>query len=84
MNAIRNRVDQVNAAGGELLEGLKQGQTVTIQAGPFAGYDALFDASLSGNERVRVLLKLMGDRRVPLEIPAGQIQLKKPAWEQSR
>ena len=77
VNAIRNRVEQVNAAGGEVLAGLKKGQAVTIQAGPFAGYDAIFDARLSGNERVRVLLKLLDQGQLPVELPAGQIR----AWQ---
>ena len=79
VNAIRNRVEQVNAAGGELLEGLKKGQTVTIQAGPFAGYEAIVDARLSGNERVRVLLKLLDKGQLPVELPAGQLQPQQ-AW----
>ena len=79
INAIRNRVEVINIAGGEVLAGLKPGDLVMINAGPFAGYEALFDASLPGNERVRVLLKLIGDRRMLLDLPAGQIQLKKQA-----
>ena len=77
IQAIRRRVDEINASGGEVLDGLNPGDTVTLQAGPFAGYEAIFDARLSGNERVRVLLKMLGGRQMPLEIPAGQIQRKK-------
>jgi transcriptional antiterminator RfaH len=73
VNAIRRRVEQVNAAGGEVLHGLKKGQTVAIQAGPFEGYKAIFDTRLSGNERVRVLLDLLDRGQVPVELPAGQI-----------
>ena len=77
MQAIRLRVDQVNAAGGEQLDGLKQGETVLIQDGPFAGHEAIFDTCISGNERVRVLLKLLRNRQLPVELPTGQIQRKK-------
>ena len=84
IQAIRRRVDEINAAGGEVLEGLNPGDAVTVQAGPFAGYEAIFDARLSGNERVRILLKMLGDRRLPLDIPAGQIQRKKRSTERSR
>ena len=79
VNTIRNHVEQVNAAGGELLKGLKKGQSVKIQAGPFAGYEAIFDARLSGNERVRVLLNLLDKGQLPVELPAGQIQPQR-AW----
>jgi transcriptional antiterminator RfaH len=72
--AIRKRVDEINAAGGEIFHGLKRGEAVTIQAGPFAGYEAIFDMRVSGTERVRVLLKLLSRQEVPLELSAGQIQ----------
>ena len=77
INAIRKRVDEINAAGGELLDALKPGDAVVIQDGPFAGYEAIFDARLPGTERVRVLLKLLQKRLVPVDLPAGQIQQKK-------
>jgi transcription elongation factor/antiterminator RfaH len=74
--AIRRRVDEINAAGGELFHDLKAGDIVTIREGPFSGYDAIFDARLSGEERVRVLLQLLNIRKFPLELPASQIQRK--------
>ena len=79
INAIRRRVDEVNTSDAELLKGLSQGQLVTIQAGPFAGHEAIFDARLSGDERVRVLLKLINKQQLPLELPFGQIKLKEKA-----
>jgi transcriptional antiterminator RfaH len=76
IRAIQKRVEEVNAAGGELFDGLKAGDVVYIQDGPFAGYEAIFDARLPGSERVRVLLKLLQARRVPVVLPAGQVQRK--------
>jgi transcriptional antiterminator RfaH len=73
VHTIRNRVDEINAAGGDVLEGMKKGQTVAIHAGPFAGYTAIFDTRLSGNERVRVLLELLDSGQLPVELPTGQI-----------
>jgi transcription antitermination factor NusG len=78
--AIRRRVDEINTAGagcGELFDGLKSGDMVTIQDGPFKGYEAIFNARLSGDERVRVLLKILNRQQFPLELPGGQIQRKK-------
>ena len=69
-------VDAINQAGGEILDGLKHGETIKINSGPFMGYEALFDACMPGGERVRVLLKLLEKRLVPLELPTGQIQQK--------
>ena len=77
VSAIRRHVDGINAAGGELFAGLKAGDAVSIQDGPFAGYEAIFDARLPGNQRVRVLLQLLTKQSVPLELPSGQVQRKK-------
>jgi transcriptional antiterminator RfaH len=75
--AIRRRVGEIDAAGGELFDGLKTGDIVTVQDGPFKGYEAIFDARLSGDERVRVFLKLLSRGQVPVVLPSGQIQRKK-------
>jgi transcription antitermination factor NusG len=74
MQAIRRRVDEINAAGGELLESLTHGLPVTIHSGPFEGYEAIFDAALPGTERVRVLLTLLKNRQMSVELPAGQVR----------
>ena len=76
VQAIRQRVKQVNAAGGEQHPGLKPGQEVVISGGPFSGYEAVFDLSLHGTERVRILLQLLTKQQIPLELPAGYIQQK--------
>jgi transcriptional antiterminator RfaH len=75
---LKKRVSEIVAAGGELFDGLKSGDTIIISDGPFAGYEALFDTRLPGNERVRVLLQLLNDqRKVPLELKASQIMRKR-------
>ncbi len=74
VHALRQRVDEINAAGGEQLNGLKRGEAVVISAGPFSGYEAIFDQSLQGSERGRVLLKLLAKKQLPLEFPASSIQ----------
>ena len=77
---IKRKVDEINTAGGELFHELKQGDLVEIQSGPFAGYEAIFDARLPGSERVRVLLKMLQGRSAnfaKMEIQAGLLELKK-------
>jgi transcription antitermination factor NusG len=74
IHAIHKRVEEINSAGGEELDGLKAGDPVWIQDGPFKGYEALFDSRLPGNERVRVLLKFLSNRQVPMELHASQIK----------
>ena len=77
VNTIRKQVSTINAAGGENLHGLVSGDEVVIQDGPFVGYKAIFDLSLPGNERVRVLLKLLENQNMRLELPASQVQKRK-------
>jgi len=74
IDAIRYKVDQINAAGGEQLDKLKPGDIVTVQEGPFKGYEAILDVCLSGEARVRILLNLLNRPQVRLELPGGQIQ----------
>lgn len=78
VQAIRRHVEEINAAGGEQFVDLKQGETVTIQGGPFDGYEAIFDTRVAGTERVRVLLKLLRVRQIKVELPDGQIQRRRP------
>jgi len=74
VDAIRAQVNASMAAGGELICGLKQGDCVTIRSGPFAGYNAIFDAQISGSDRVRVLLALLNDRLVAMELREVQLE----------
>ena len=77
VQAVKKKVDDINAAGGEIFDGLKQGDLVEIRSGPFAGYEAIFDARLPGRERVRVLLKLLQGKSAKMEVPAGLLERKK-------
>jgi transcription antitermination factor NusG len=78
IHAIKRRIKEISEAGGEDFVGLKPGDKVWIHDGPFAGYQAIFDARLPGKERVRVLLQLLNDQRiVPVELESRQIRRKK-------
>lgn len=74
ITALRRHVKEVIAAGGELFYGLEPGDPVEIRDGPFAGYEGIFDARLSGTDRVRVLLKMLNDRYVAMDVRAGQLK----------
>lgn len=76
IHAIKRRVEEIASAGGEIFDGLKPGDVVRINYGPFEGYEAIFDARVPGTERVRVLLQLLNSRRVPVELDASRIQQK--------
>jgi transcription antitermination factor NusG len=65
------------AAGGIVFDGLKHGDGVVIEHGPFEGYEAIFDQRLPGTERVRVLLQFLSNQRqLPVEIDASKIRKK--------
>lgn len=77
IHEIINKVDELNSHCGKPLLGIKTGDRVLIESGMFEGYEAIFDISLSGNERVRVLLQLMGQNRsLPVILPAHQIKAR--------
>ncbi len=71
---IRVKVQAIADAGGENLSGLKPGDLVRVQDGPFAGYEAIFNERLPGTERVRVLLEFLNRRQVVVELRAAQIE----------
>lgn len=72
--AIQEKVEHFNAPGKYLSEEFRSGEVVTIETGPLAGYRAIFDARLPGNERVRVLLQLLSDRQICVELSVNQIR----------
>ena len=77
IHAVRIRVEEIAEAGGEFYDGLKQGDPVRISSGPFAGYEAIFDMRLPGSERVRVLIQMLSDRKISVDLKAGQVERKR-------
>jgi transcription antitermination factor NusG len=75
--AIRQRLDEIASAGGEVFDDLHKGDTVRINFGPFEGFEAIFDTRLPGSERVRVLLEFLNHRYIPIELEAGHLQAKR-------
>jgi transcriptional antiterminator RfaH len=73
INAIRGKVDEINAAGGQQRMGIQPGTTVKIEKGPFEGYEGVIDARIPGKERVRVLLKMLQNRKVPVDLPLENV-----------
>lgn len=77
ITALERRLEELARADVENQSGLKTGDRIIIDHGPLKGYEGLFDVNLPGTERVRILLKFINSRRVPVEIPAGYISKKK-------
>ena len=74
LHPIRDHLAQINRTDGQPAKKLTHGEKVVIQAGPFMGYDAIFDSYLPGNERVRVLLQLLHDRQVKLDLSGVSLE----------
>ncbi|HEX6268594.1 MAG TPA: transcription termination/antitermination NusG family protein [Anaerolineales bacterium] len=73
MQAIRERVDTINASESRAFENFKRGDVIVLRSGAFAGYEAIFDSRLPGHDRVRVLLQLLENQQYRMVVPAGQI-----------
>lgn len=73
IDELRERIAQIEAAGGLHLEGLQRGDPVEITDGAFKGYSAIFDARLSGEDRVRVLLHWLG-RQMRVKVNASAVK----------
>jgi transcription antitermination factor NusG len=74
LQAIRSKVDKSRIDDHYFYNGFKRGDTVSINDGPFSGYKAIFDSSLSGNQRVQVLLEVLRDHQLRVELPARYVQ----------
>lgn len=76
INILQRHLEAINALKSEVLKGLQRGDMVAIQAGPFAGYEAIFDARLPGRDRVEILLKMLEGPQIRVKLPIEQITLK--------
>lgn len=74
VNTTRRHLEEINIGRNEVRHDLKPGQKLTIESGMFSGYEASFLTYLSGNQRVRVLMRLLAqDRCISLDLPVGQV-----------
>ena len=74
VRGIAARVREIWGGAALLPDRFQHGDRVLVREGAFEGYQALFDARLPGTERVRVLLKMLNDRYVPLEVSMELIE----------
>ena len=73
INALQEYLETINAAKSKLSERFQLGDFVTIRGGPFAGYEAIFNAHLPGRDRVEVLLNLLQGPQIRVQLPVEQI-----------
>ena len=75
---LQKQIEEINDSVINYADRFRPGDLVVINDGPFATYKAMFDCRLSGSDRVRVLLELLQDQKLPLELPVRQLQLVSP------
>lgn len=76
IHQLQQQIESINEAGGVLENMFKAGETVLITGGPFAGYEAMFDAYLPGKDRVQVLLTFLSSHPQPVKLDIETIEKK--------
>jgi len=74
IRAIQRNMEHANARFGKQPV-FTSGDAVVVRDGIFDGYEAVFDAHMPADDRVRVLLQYLKGRQVPLVLPIGQIEI---------
>jgi transcriptional antiterminator RfaH len=73
IDTLRRHLETINAVKSEVSKRFQPGDVVAIHGGPFAGYEAIFDASLPGRNRVELLLQILQGSTIRIELPMEQI-----------
>jgi len=71
---LRQRISDIEAAGGIEMYGFQKGDHVVITAGPFEGYEAIFDERIEGDERVQVLLSFLSQYPQRAQLDASTLR----------
>ncbi len=71
ISSIKQRVESLEMDSRKKVVPFHKGDNVIVHDGVFKGYEGIFDVRLSGTDRVRVLLSLLGDRQISVELPTG-------------
>ena len=72
--SIRRHVEALNGRREFESDNLSKGDMVRIIDGPLVGYEAIFDARMSGSERVRVLLTFISGRGAQVQLARRSIE----------
>src|SRR6185369_3365327 len=73
---LKQTLERLKAERDLGMHGIKPGDTVRITSGPFAGYEAIFDTQLNGDQRAQLLLHWLG-RQLKVEVNADRIEKKR-------
>lgn len=81
IDQLAHNIDAIDQAGDFTVRRFEPGDRVRITAGPFEGFDALFDKHLRGADRVQVLLSFLSQAPQPLQLYGGHITKIEPKRE---
>lgn len=70
---MERELGDIEAAGGILKHSFKPGDTVVIDSGPLAGLRGVFQGPLGPSERVRILVRFLGETN-RAEVPLDSIR----------
>ena len=71
---LRQLIAKIEEEGGLAYIELQKGDRVRIVEGPFAGYEAIFDAHLPGKDRVQVLLAFLSQNPQRLRLDVQDVK----------
>ena len=74
MQGLRQKIEALRKNRVDALMGLQPGSMLRVNAGPFAGYEAIFDTRLPGNDRIRILLNLVAGNQLVVELPTSYVE----------
>ncbi len=73
ISLLHKRLVQMEEQGGWLQPRFRPGQRVRLREGPLAGLEAVFEGSLGPNDRVRILVRFLGEVNRAV-VPADMIE----------
>jgi transcription antitermination factor NusG len=71
---LQDRVEEAARRAEDDVIPLNPGDHVRVKDGPLAGYEGIFEAQLSGTQRVKVLLAIMHDNYKSVELDGRQLE----------
>ena len=74
MQALIRDIELLTQNTAEIQNDFMPGNSLKVVSGPFAGYEAIFDTHLSGNDRIRILLTLAKGNCIPVELSASYVE----------
>jgi transcription antitermination factor NusG len=73
IEAIRQHVQKLDGKESPIAR-FRQGDAVQVSEGVLAGMKGIFDLSLPGSQRTRVMLKILGEHYTRVVLPAGFLE----------